>query len=46
MKSRKFIGLLLSLTLVLGMFPGMNITAYAADKTITWDSSDIKETLI
>ena len=40
-KMKRFLGLLLSLTLVLGLFPGMSLTAYAADTTVTWNASDI-----
>ena len=40
-KMKRFLGLLLSLTLVLGLLPGMSLTAYAADTTVTWNASDI-----
>ena len=35
MKMKRFLGLFLSLALVLGMFPGMSLTAYAATDTYT-----------
>ena len=42
MKTKKrFLSILLSLALLLGMFPGMSLTAYAADTTVTWNASDI-----
>ena len=37
----KFLCLLLTLAMVVGLMPGMGLTAYAAaNKTITWDSSN------
>ena len=42
MKTKKrFLSILLSLVLVLGLFPGMSLTAYAASTTVTWNPSDI-----
>ena len=38
---RKLLSFLLSLAMVIGFMPGMGMTAYAADTTITWDSSVI-----
>ena len=43
---KRLLGLFLSLALVLGMFPGMSLTAYAADTTITWDSSVINSIML
>jgi hypothetical protein len=40
-KMKRFLGILLTLTLVLGLMPGMSLTAYAADNTVTWNASDI-----
>ena len=42
-KSRKnrFLGILLSLALVLGLMPGVSLTAYADADTITWNSSNV-----
>ena len=38
---RRILSILLTLALVLGLMPGMGLTAYAAaNKTITWDSSN------
>ena len=37
-KMKRFLGILLTLTLVLGLMPGMSLTALAAGTTITWDS--------
>ena len=37
MKSKKrFLSILLSLVLILGLMPGMSLTAYAAQTTVTW----------
>ena len=37
----KFLSLLLTLAMLVGLVPGMSLTAYAAaNKTITWDSSN------
>ena len=42
MKTKKrFLSILLSLALVLGLMPGVSLTAYAADTTVTWNASDI-----
>ena len=41
MKMKRLLGLLLSLALVLGLLPGMSLTAYAAETTVTWNKSDI-----
>ena len=38
---RKLLSFLLSLALVLGLMPGMSLTAYADTKTITWNNSTI-----
>ena len=39
MKTKKrLLSILLSLAMVLGLMPGMSLTALAAGKTITWDS--------
>lgn len=42
-KSRKnrFLGILLSLAMVLGLMPGVSLTAFADEDTITWDSSNV-----
>ena len=45
-KMKRFLGILLTLTLVLGLMPGMSLTAYAADATTlatdttTWENGD------
>ena len=35
---KRFLSILLSLVMVLGLMPGMSLTALAAGKTITWES--------
>ena len=40
-KMKRFLGLFLSLALVLGLMPGMSLTAYAASTTVTWNASDM-----
>ena len=47
MKTKKrFLSILLSLALVLGLIPGMSLTAYADGNTVTWTSSQIDDILI
>ena len=36
MKMKRFLGILLTLTLVLGLMPGMSLTAYAAEQKVTF----------
>ena len=38
----KFLSLLLTLAMVVGMMPGMSLTAYAEDTTVDWNAADIK----
>ena len=38
---RKLLSFLLTLALVVGLMPGMGLTAYAASTTVTWNASDI-----
>ena len=38
---RKLLSLLLTLAMVVGLMPGMGLTAYAASTTVTWNPSDI-----
>ncbi len=42
MKKKRFLGILLSLVMVLGMVSGMSLTAYAAETTVTWDYATFK----
>lgn len=35
MKTKRFLSIALTLVMLLGMFPGMSLTAYAADTTTT-----------
>ena len=43
MKTKKrLLSILLSLVMVLGLMPGMSLTAYADDNTVTWSSSQIR----
>ena len=37
----KFLSLLLTLAMVVGMMPGMSLTAYAEDTTVDWNAADI-----
>ena len=36
---RKLLSFLLALAMVVGMLPGMSMTAYAAESTVTWDQT-------
>ena len=38
---RKLLSFLLTLAMVVGLMPGMGLTAYAASTTVTWNASDI-----
>ena len=38
---RKLLSFLLTLAMLVGLMPGMGVTAYAASKTVTWNGSDI-----
>ena len=38
---RKLLSFLLTLAMVVGLMPGMSLTAYAASTTVTWNASDI-----
>jgi len=45
-KMKKMVGIILSFALVLGLMPGMNMTAYAASEiTVTYDLSDDGKTI-
>ena len=37
---KRFLSILLSLVMVLGLVPGMSLTAYAETTTVTWSSND------
>ena len=38
---RKLLSFLLTLAMLVGLMPGMGLTAYAAETTVTWKASDI-----
>ena len=38
---RKLLSFLLTLAMLVGLMPGMSLTAYAASTTVTWNASDI-----
>ena len=38
---RKLLSFLLTLAMLVGLMPGMGLTAYAASTTVTWNASDI-----
>ena len=40
---RKLLSFLLTLAMVVGLMPGMSLTAYAASTTVTWNASDITD---
>ena len=37
MKRKRFLGILLSLAMMLGMLPGMSLTAYADEQAVVWE---------
>ena len=38
---RKLLGVLLTLAMIVGLMPGMGLTAHAASTTVTWNNDDI-----